>query len=264
MGLDEKLNRLQLRVLQTADQGKLTDGQRAVIEGLPSPRGHRNQPPSPLNRSAASTPLGLAGRESGSEAPLLRGDPFMAPDYSCEEEEEVSIETALEALGHGTLQRRLLGIALLLELGAFAQPALLAALTDPHATCTLPGADGAAQSTASAAAAADSTARDSTARSLVLAALCGAVFGGWALGRATATAAAASALYLEWLPARHRSHTNASSDNRTAAFHRLWAARPAATLLLQGFVRPRAGHQAFEEAASEGAERRPLWSGTRH
>ena len=51
--------------------------------------------------------------------------------------------------------------------------------------------------------------------------------------KATATAAAASALYLEWLPARHRSHTNASSDNRTAAFHRLWAARPAATLLLQ-------------------------------
>jgi MFS family permease len=281
--LEDKLAKLQLRVLQTADNDSLTAGQRAelalrpdaaIVEGQLTPR--RQQSVSGGRRTCCKSPSYPAEEEpagsssgvslGGSCGSAVRKQCMIARGTSCESsvlqpllvEDAVSIEAALEVIGHGRLHRRLFLAVFACQTVAFGEPILLASLTAPGTWCAMPWAGqavgpglGLAPVSGHAAALALS--------------LAGSLFGGVGLGRfadragrrtvlltslavfgaslaatatapnlpallaacfassasSTAAAAASSTLYAEWLPSLHR----------TGRIHRTAAVMPAASLL---------------------------------
>jgi MFS family permease len=173
-------------------------------------------------------------------------------------EDAMSIEAALEVIGHGRLHRRLFLAVFACQTVAFGEPILLASLTAPETWCAMPWAQQVLRPGLGFAPMSGHTA------ALALS-LAGSLFGGVVLGRfadragrrtvlltslavfgaslaatatapnlatlltacfassasSTAAAAASSTLYAEWLPSLHR----------TGRIHRTAAVMPAASLL---------------------------------
>lgn len=283
--LEDKLAKLQLRVLQTADNDSLTAGQRAELAQRPdavhgaqavpeaqlTPRRQRSMGGS--RRTCCKSPSYPAEEEPGSSSGLSNGgscgsvrkhcmlargtsDSFVLQPLLVED--AVSIEAALEVIGHGRLHRRLFLAVFACQTVAFGEPILLASLTAPQTWCAMPWAEqtlrpglGFPPLSGHAAALAVSLAGSllggvgigrfadragrrtvlvaslavfgaslaATATASSLAALLAACFASSAAS--TAAAAASSTLYAEWLPSLHR----------TGRIHRTAAVMPAASLL---------------------------------
>jgi hypothetical protein len=156
--INEKLARLNMRVLQTADDDTLTATQRAELAQHHTAPKVPTSPRSPalsgtMRRKAKSKyDVAVDGGEqhAGGEAssaparrPTLekRGSAALIPHQLplaalCDG--AVNVEAALEAAGYGPLHRRLALAVLLSQLTGFGEPVLAASLLSPAAWCGMP------------------------------------------------------------------------------------------------------------------------------
>jgi len=160
MSIEDKLAKLQLRVLQTAGDDSLTAGQRAQLtqraelaQGAEQPSSPHRQMSASSRRAACKPPghtpdseaaltcsVGVGGGSARKMSVLSRTTSDPSAQQPLLDGDAVSIEAALEAIGHGAVHRRLMLAVFACQTVAFGEPILLASLTSPATWCAMPWA----------------------------------------------------------------------------------------------------------------------------